>query len=531
MSKINKLTAALLVTGCVGTAAQAATPPDSLVMAWNIDAISTWDPAQIGEVVTNEIVMNTCDTLASFDTKDEMKVVPELAKSWDVSEDRKQITFHLQSNLKFADGSPATAADMAWSLQRVVKLGYGNAATLKEYGFSKQNVDQTITAPDATTLIMKFDKAYPTNLVLQAIAANNVATLLDRKLLEKQAVGDDLGHKYLSTHTACVGPYQLMRWNAGEGVVLQATANYWGTQPVLKRILIRHVAETGTQRLLLTQGDVDIARDLSADDLKTLDQGGKVRVEKVLKPQLFFWTFNNEDPIFKNEKVRLAMRYLIDYDGLGKSVMPYLGVPRASFAQQGAFGALDAKEGQPFKLDLVKAKQLLTEAGYPDGFSASVIFGTLPHSAPIAQSIQQNAAKVGVKLSLERMANAQLFSRARGREFQSAMMAWQTSVPDAYGNASRLVYNPDNRKEARATQYPSWRAAYYDETMNKAVNAALLEPDDDKRIAMYADLQREQMQKGPMAIMFQMYNSAGISPAVKNWTWNGFRVWYGAASK
>ncbi|MFS2223054.1 ABC transporter substrate-binding protein [Pantoea sp. B65] len=531
MTKLSSVAAALVLAGTFSAAGQAATPADSLVMAWNIDAISTWDPAQIGEVVTNEIYTNTCDTLVDFDVKDEKKVVPDMAQSWDVSDDRKKITFHLQNKMKFADGSPATAGDLAWSLQRVVKLGYGNAAAIKEYGFTKENVDQTITATDDHTLVMTFDKAYPTNLVLQAIAANNVSSLVDRKLLEKQAVDGDFGHKYLSTHTACVGPYQLVRWNAGEGVVLEATANYWGQQPKLKRVLIRHVAETGTQRLLLTQGDVDIARDLSADDLKTLDQGGKVKVEKTLKPQLFFWSFNNEDPIFKNEKVRLAMRYLIDYDGLASSVMPYLGVPRASFAQLGAFGALDEKQGQPFKLDLVKAKQLLTEAGYPDGFTSSVFFGTLPHSAPIAQSIQQNAAKVGVKLTLERMANAQLFSRARGREFQSVMMAWQTSVPDAYGNASRLVFNPDNSKEARATQYPSWRAAYYDPQMNKAVEAALLEPDDSKRSAMYADLQREVMQKGPMAIMFQMYNTAGISPTVKNWTWNGFRVWYNTASK
>lgn len=531
MTRLNTLTAALIVAGTFSAASQAATPPDSLVMAWNIDAISTWDPAQIGEVVTSEIFSNTCDTLVDFDEKQESKVVPAMAQSWDVSEDRKQITFHLHNNLKFADGSPATAPDLAWSLQRIVKLGFGNAANIKEYGFTKENVDQRIIAPDNSTLVMTFDKAYPTSLVLQAIAANNVSALIDRKKVEKQAVDGDLGHKYLSTHTACVGPYQLVRWNAGEGVMLQATPNYWGTPPKLKRVLIRHVAETGTQRLLLTQGDVDIARDLSADDLKTLDEGGKVKVEKVLKPQLFFWTFNNEDPIFKNEKVRLAMRYLIDYDGLANSVMPYLGVPRASFVQRGAFGALDEKQGQPFKLDLDKAKQLLSEAGYPDGFTASVIFGTLPHSAPIAQSVQQNAAKIGVKLNLERMANAQLFSRARGREFQSAMMAWQTSVPDAYGNASRLVFNPDNRKEARATQYPSWRAAYYDPQMNKAVEAALLERDDDKRSAMYADLQREVMQKGPMAIMFQMYNTAGVSPAVKNWTWNGFRVWYNQASK
>lgn len=526
-----KLSSLALALAAVTGTANAATPPDSLVMAWNIDAISTWDPAQIGEVVTSEIYANTCDSLVDFAVKDETQLTPGLAKSWNVSADRKTITFHLQDNLKFNDGSPASAGDLAWSLQRIVKLGYGNAANIKEYGFTKENVDSMITASDDQTLVIRFDKAYPTNLVLQAIAANNVSSLINRKQVEKESVNGDFGHKYLATHTACVGPYQLARWNAGEGVVLQATPNYWGTPPKLKRVLIRHVAETGTQRLLVMQGDVDIARDLSADDLKTLDQGGKVQVAKVLKPQLFFWSFNNQDPIFKNEKVRLAMRYLIDYQGLAKSVMPYLGVPRASFVQLGAFGALDEQQGQPFSLDLAKAKQLLSEAGYPDGFSASVLFGTLPHSAPIAQSIQQNAAKVGVKLTLERMANAQLFSRARGREFQSVMMAWQTSVPDAYGNASRLVFNPDNRKEARATQYPSWRAAYYDAGMNQAVEQALLEPDDSKRSALYADLQREVMQKGPMAIMFQMYNSAGINPVLKSWTWNGFRVWYGAATK
>ncbi|EIC85658.1 ABC transporter substrate-binding protein [Serratia sp. M24T3] len=520
-----------LAGGVMPIVAQAATPPDSLVMAWNIDAISTFDPAQIGEVVTNEIIQNTCDSLVDFDPKDESKVIPLLAKSWDVSADRMTITFHLHSGLVFPSGNKGSAKDLAWSLQRVVLLGFGNSATLTEYGFTKDNVKERITAPDDDTLVMKLDKPYPTNLVLQAIAANDVAITLDKTLVEKNAVGDDMGNKYLTTHTACIGPYQLTRWNAGEGLVLQANENYYGTKPKLQRILIRHVAETGTQRLLLTQGDVDIARDLAPDDLRDLDKSGKVNIEKVLKPQLFFWTMNAEDPIFKNPKVRLAMRYLIDYQGLASTVMPYLGVPRASFVQLGAFGALDKQQGQPFKLDLAKAKQLLTEAGYPNGFSAKIYIGTLPHSAPIAQNTQENAAKIGVKLSIESMANAQLFSRVRGREFQSAMMAWQTSVPDAYGNASRLVANPDNSKEAKKTQYPSWRASYFDPAMNKQVNAALLEPDDQKRIALYHQLQEEQMQQGPFAIMFQMYNTAGLNKNVKNWTWNGFHVYYADASK
>ncbi|MBP1842965.1 peptide/nickel transport system substrate-binding protein [Rhizobium petrolearium] len=511
--------------------ALAATPDSALVMAWNIDAISTFDPAQIGEVVTSELMQNTCDSLVDFDPADESKVVPLLAKSWDVSPDRMQITFHLNENMKFPSGEPATAKELAWSMQRVVQLGYGNASTLTEYGFSKDNVKERIAATDDNTLVMKLDKPYPTNLILQAIGANRVSSLLDMKTLMEKQVNGDLGNKYLATNTACVGPYRLMQWNAGESVVLQANDGYYGTKPKLSRVLIRHVAEPGTQRLLLTQGDVDIARDLSPDDLADLDGKPGLKIERVLKPQLFFWIFNVADPVFQNEKVRLAMRYLIDYDGLAKSVMTYLGVPRASFAQLGAVGALDAKEGQPFTLDLEKAKALLSEAGYANGFESDVLFGTLPHSAPIAQSIQQNAAKVGVKLNLERMANAQLFSRIRGREFKSGMLAWQTGVPDAHGNASRLVYNPDNRAEAKLTQIPAWRAAFQNDDFNKRVQEALLEGDPEKRNQIYYALQKDVMEKGPMAIMFQMYNILGMSDKVKDWTWNGFRVYYTSASK
>jgi len=511
--------------------AQAATPGNAMVMAWNIDAISTFDPAQIGEVVTSELLQNTCDSLVGFDPKDEKKLVPALAERWDVSPDKQQITFHLRDNLVFPSGSKATAQDLAWSMARVVKLGFGNSATLTEYGFTKDTVEQRITAPDERTLVMKLDKPYPVNLVLQAIGANRVSTLLDRQTVMKNEVNGDLGNKYLATHTECVGPYHLRQWNAGESVVLEANPKYWGPAPKLKRIIIRHVAEAGTQRLLLEKGDVDVARDLTPEDMQAIEKMPGITLSRTLKPQIVYWGFNNANPIFAKEKVRLAMRYLIDYDGLGKTVMAYNGVPRASFAQLGAFGALDEKEGQPFKLDLEKAKQLLTEAGYPDGFETTMIFGTLPYAAPIAQHIQQNAAKIGVRIRLEQMANAQLFARHRGREFETAMLAWQTGVPDAHGNASRQIYNPDNRPEAKLTQFPSWRHAFQDEKANQMAMAALLEQDEEKRAEMYHALQRDMMQRGPTAIMFQSIMLAGVRNTLKNWTWNGFAAYYDLASK
>ena len=291
----------------LGPTAQAATPDDTLVMAWNIDAISTFDPAQVGEVVTNELLQNTCDALVHFDPADERNVLPGFAESWEASEDGLTLTFHLRKDAVFPSGNPATAHDTVWSFKRAIALGFGNSAQLTEYGFSKDNMDERITAPDDHTLVLKVSEPYPESLLLQAIAAFRIAATLDSKLIMENEQDGDFGNAWLKDKTACIGPYQLVRWNQGETVVLEANPDYYGEAPRLGRVFIRHVAETGTQRLLLENGDVDIARDLTPDDLRALDQTDGITVASVLKPQLIFWTFNTADPVFSDEKVRLAM--------------------------------------------------------------------------------------------------------------------------------------------------------------------------------------------------------------------------------
>lgn len=522
------LTAALLA---LPLPAFSVTPDTALVMAWNIDAISTFDPAQVAEVVTDEILTNTCDTLVDFDPADEAGFIPSLAERWDVSEDGQTITFHLKDGLVFPDGSPATASDLVWSMHRVLALGYGNAAQLTDFGFTAENMAESITAPDDATVVLTLDRPYPANLVMGSIGANRVSFLLNRAEIEANAQGDDMGNAYLAARTACVGPYTLARWNGGESVMLEASEAYAGDAPVLPRILIRHVAEPGTQRLMLQQGDIDIARNLNPDDLTAVAEEDGLRVERALKPSLFYMAMNLSQKPFDDPKVRLAMRYLIDYQALGGTVMKGIGVPRASFVQLGAFGALDEAEGQPFRLDVEKARALLTEAGYPDGFTASLFLGSHPYADPIAQTIQEAAAKVGITFQIERMANSQLFAKTRARDFQAAMLGFKTSVPDAHGMASRHVANPDNLADAGLGQYPSWRSAYHDPAMNERVEEALFERDPSVRIEMYHQLQRDVMQDGPQAYIMQTMESAAMSDAVTAWTWNGFRTYYDMAAK
>ncbi|AGF74789.1 ABC transporter, periplasmic oligopeptide-binding protein [Bartonella australis AUST/NH1] len=525
---------ACVVMGVLLQKAPARTPADTLVMAWNLDSVSTFDPAQINDANGQEMILNICNSLVDSSPNDAAKIVPNLAKSWDVSGDDNSttITFHLRDDLKFSDGRPASAQDLVWSMKRVVKLNMAAAATFTEYGITEQTVDDAIQALDEKTVVMKFDKPYPAELILSNIAANRMTLLLDRKTILKHEKEGDMGHQYLTAHAACVGPYRLVSWRSGEAVLLRANSHYWGEKPKLKQILIRHVAEPSTQRLLLEKNDVDVARDLAPEDLKDLQKTTDVKVERVLMPSMMYWGFNTTNPIFANEKVRLAMRYLIDYDGLGKTVLDGIGVPRSSFLPLGTSGALNEKEGLPFKLDIEKAKQLLTEAGYPNGFETSVLIGTLPYTQPVAQSIQDNAKKVGVHIKIERLAGAQLFSKVYARAFDTVFMRWVNESVDPHTMASRVVYNPDNRFEARNTAYPSWDTAYFDADMNQKVENALFEKESQKRMQKYADLQREFMQKGPYAFIFQGYGVAAVSPTVKKWPWNSMgRVFYSSIEK
>ncbi|WP_212112870.1 ABC transporter substrate-binding protein [Bartonella queenslandensis] len=527
---------ALIAFGMFVQQVSAKTPADTLVMAWDLDAISNFDPAQLNDRYGAEIVVNICDNLVDSAKNDGAKIVPSLAKSWDVASDDQStvITFHLRDDLKFNDGRHAGAHDLVWGMRRVVKLKLSNAATFNEYGITEQNVDEAFQAPDEKTVVMKFDKPYPAELILSNISRNRTVALLDRETLIKHEQDGDMGNRYLASHAACVGPYQLESWRPGEGILLRASSNYWGEAPKLKKILIRHIAEPGTQRLLLEKHDIDVARNLMPEDVTDLQATTDIKIEKVLVPSMILWGFNTTNPIFANEKVRLAMRYLIDYDTLGKTLLKDVGIPRSSFIPLGNFGALDEKEGQPFKLDLEKAKQLLTEAGYPNGFEANIFAGKSPYpfALPIAQSIQDNAKKIGVHFKIEHFIGTQLFSKLYARSFDTIFIGWNNASADPHTMAARFILNPDNRFEAKNTGYPSWCHGYLDEDMNKKVKDALFQKDPQKRAKMYADLQRDFMKKGPYAFIYQTYNIIAMTPDVKKWVWNDApRIFYAAIEK
>jgi len=291
----------------------AATPRDALVMAWNLDALITLDPAQIGEVNGNDIILgNVCTPLVNYDPKDISRIIPAAAESWSTSPDGLTLTFKLRADLKFPDGRAATAADAAWSMQRAVLLGYGNSATLTQWGFTKDKVAEQIRATDDRTVVVTMDKPYPTSLILSAAFTSDIAVILDREAATKSAkVVDgksDLGNAAFKTGPVCVGPYRVSRWDANDVVVLERNDGFFGPKPNMRRVIIRHVPESSAERLLLEKGDIDVARLLTTDDLKALETNKDVRIEQTAMQGMAYIAVNTTDPVLSNPKVREALR-------------------------------------------------------------------------------------------------------------------------------------------------------------------------------------------------------------------------------
>jgi peptide/nickel transport system substrate-binding protein len=197
----------------------------------------------------------------------------------------------------------------------------------------------------------------------------------------------------------------------------------------------------------------------------------------------------------------------------------------------GAFGALNEEEGQPFKLDLDKAKQLITEAGYPNGFEKKFILSANNIAPNLAQHVASNASKIGIRLNLEQMADANLFTRARSRDFEVMLIGWGSGYPDADSMISRHAVNPDNRAEAKLAQYPSWRSSWQNASINDMADKARMERDPDKRIAMYREIQQFMLENGPMAYICQAVRSIALRKEVKDFVIRPFDVIYGSATK
>ncbi|MCK5502395.1 MAG: ABC transporter substrate-binding protein [Tritonibacter mobilis] len=500
-----------LAMGVTALPALSATPDNMLVIANRIDDITTLDPAQSFEFAGADVIRNIYGKLVNFDPSNlEAGYQPDLAESWTVSEDGKTITFTMREGVKFHSGNPVRAEDAAFSLRRVVKLNKTPAFILTQFGFTPENVDDVITV-DGNTLSITTDKRYATSFVLNCLTAT-LGAIVDEKLVMEHEKDGDMGNEWLMTNSAGSGPYTLSSWKPKESVTLTANPDYYDGAPAMQRVIVGHVQESATQRLMLERGDVDVARDLTPADVDGLDGVEGVGVQREMRGRLMYVSFNQKHPELSKPQVRQALKYLIDYDGMENSFLKNWYVKHQNFLPKTYLGAVDEN---PFSLNLEKAKELLAEAGVPEGMELTVGVREAQERLEIAQSLQNTFAQAGIKLNLEVGTGKQILGKYRARELDIYLGAWGPDYPDPQTNAGTFAYNPDNSDEANATGLLAWRNAWDTGGLTTEVEAAVVEGDTEKRAEMYHQIQAQFRETSPFAIMFQLVEQAGISENVE----------------
>lgn len=496
--------------------AMAETPANMLVIANRIDDITTFDPAESFEFAGADVIRNVYAKLINFDPLDlKAGYKPDLAESWVVSEDGKTITFTMREGVKFHSGNPVTAADAEFSLRRAIILNKTPAFILTQFGFTPENIEQTIKA-DGNTLSITTDRKYATSFVLNCLTAT-IGGIVDMKTVMANEADGDMGNLWLKTNDAGAGAYKVVSWKPNESVTLQAYDDFYLGAPAMKRVIVRHIQESATQRLLLEKGDIDIARNLNPEDIAGARKADGVAIDSDLRGRLMYTSVNQKHPILSKPKVRLAIRYLVDYEGMKNSFLKGQYAVHQAFLPQTYLGALEEK---PFSLDIEKAKALLAEAGVGE-FEIEVGVREAQERIEISQSLQNTFAQVGIKLNITVGTAKQVLTRFRARDLDMYVGAWGPDYPDPQTNAGTFAYNPDNSDEIKATGLLAYRNAWDPGDMNQAVEAAVIEPDREKRAQMYQDMQRKHQMESPFTVMFQKIEQTARTENVKNFNIGG----------
>ena len=499
MRHVAKLMAISAFTALMTTTAVIAqTPKDTVVMAKQIDDIISLDPAEAFEFSGVEVGANVYDKLINVDINNNNALVPDLAESWSVSPDNLTYVFKLRKGVKFHSGNPLTAADVVYSIQRAVTLNKSPGFILRQFGFVAENVLEKVKAVDENTVQITVSKPFAPTFFYNCLTSG-VASIVDSKLVKANEKDGDWGNGWLKLNSAGSGAYKVRAYRPGEQYALDANENWYKGAPKNKRVVVRHIAEPASQRLLVEKGDVDISRELSRDQLAGVATNPNLEFVQGEKGYIMYLGLNQKNPNLAKPEVREALKWLTDYDAIERNIVERRYKAHQAFLPKGFLGAIDDK---PYKFDLAKAKELLAKAGLQNGFSVTMDVRSIPPFTDVAQALQASWGQAGIKLELIPGDGKQTLTKYRARAHDIYIGEWGPDYLDPHTNAETFAINENNGEDAKSKTL-AWRNAWDIPEMTKVTQAAVLESDAAKRKATYETLQREHQKISPFVIMFQ----------------------------
>ncbi len=404
---------ALLLTPV--TAALAAPPPDTMVLGLHVTLVSRWlDPGETEALITPFMVLYALhDALvkpmpAGIST-------PSLAESWTVSKDGLAYEFVIRKNARFHNGDPVTAEDVKFTFDRYK----GASAKLLK---AKVKEVQAV-APNRARFVLT--EAWPDFMAFYGTSATGAGWIVPKKYVEK--VGED-GYKKAPVGA---GPYKFVSFNPGVELVLESFPDYWRKAPSVKRLVMKSIADETTRAAAVKAGEVDAAYLFGGAVAQDLKRTPGVRVVAPLLYGIYWLDFVDRwDPKspWHDRRVRLAASLAIDRDAINEAEMLGLGKAAGGFVPPQFDFALAV---EPPRHDVKRAKQLLTEAGYPNGFDGGDLTPLPPYTS-LGESVGNFLGAIGIRTRVRTMERATFMTTWADKKLKGLVVG----ATGAAGNAA-----------------------------------------------------------------------------------------------
>jgi len=447
-----------------GADAGASTGKDTLVIAQGADAKSL-DPHASNDNPSSRIRVQIYDRLMDLD--DNGVPQPMLAESWERPDD-KTIIFHLRKGVKFHNGDEMKASDVKFSLER--------ALAAPEVSHILTGINGVEVLDDYT---VKVTTEKPMAAILNNLAHTTIAILSEKATKE---AGDKFGQNPVGS-----GPYKFVSWQSGDRVTLEAFPEYWQGEAPIKNVVFRNIVEETNRTIGLETGELDIIYDIQGMDKNKLKDDDRFVVIEGPQVSMTYLGFNMKKAPYDNPKVREAISYAIDQKPIIDTVFLGAGEAANSIIGPNVWGYYDVEK---YTQDIEKAKALLAEAGYPDGFKAKIWVNDNPVRRDTAVILQDQLKQIGIDLAIE-------------------TVEWGAFLGDPDYGMYELI--------STATMGAAGNRSFYSNpTVDKLLEEGRTELDPEKRKAIYKEIQEIIRKDIPMYMIIYPLQNVVTQKNIKN---------------
>lgn len=450
----------VLVAGMIG---DEASDRNTLIFGRGGDSI-TLDPSQVLDGESAKVCDMIFDTLVQY-REDTTEIEPALAQTWENSADGMTWTFYMRQGVQFHDGTPCNAYAAAFSLNRP-NIQTGN--------FYAEFINQ-IYAVDELTLQVNLKTPYAPFLALIASTENSIVS---------PAAVDKFGDEFASNPVG-TGPFKFVQWVKNDRIELTANDSHWTGKPLIENLIFRSIPDNNMRFMELNHGNIHVMEFPNPDDLTIIRSDD--RLELLMQPSLNigYLAMNMDKEPFNNIKVRLAINHAINKADIIERLYQGTGIPAKNPIPPTLWSYDDSIEEYAYDPEL--AKQLLTEAGYPDGFETTlwalpIPRPYIPNGMAMANELQSNLRDIGIDTTIVTYDWATYIEKTENGEHDMAMLGWSASAdPDNF-----LYY----LLSKTTAQKPALNIAFYrSDEMQDVLDRARISTDQDERVQLYQQAQ------------------------------------------